>query len=479
MSEYRRQPKPLGFWSAHSHSAFSTNDALPQVQEMVRAVTQLGQPALGLTDHGNMAGSVQLYQSCVRAGITPFPGTELYMVRDRSDNRAKRYHACVLAFTTRGYENLVSLSSRSHQNFYHKPLVDLRDLAELHDQGLTHGLAITSGCYFSLVSQAIVQGNRDDAKSLLSCYDQWFDHTYVELQNHNIDHGDGWTDNLLADELLSLANELGLPCIITQDSHYVKEEDKNAHEALKRLVAFGPDADDAVFPGDGFHLADETWIRAHHHIARLRAGMEGLDRLRAAHTLRIPALDSYAYQIPFTVADPDRELIEHCQQGLVDRDLDKEVYRRRLADELEVVGIARMAGYLLLVKEVTDYCRKVGIFTQTRGSASGSLICWLLGITQIDPIKWVIPFERFLSKDRTKPPDIDLDVEHSRRQELLDWLAGRFAVSQIGTWSEYSLSGEEQGNKGSLRVRYFSRRRKSGDPVISWEAVPLEDKKVL
>jgi DNA polymerase-3 subunit alpha len=441
---------------------------------MVERAADLGYPALGLTDHGNIAGSVQLYQEAIRRGIKPFPGSELYVVRDRTDKKAKRHHLGVLGYTTKGYENLVGLSTYTHRGFYNKPIIDLRELAELKAQGLTEGLAVMSGCYFGLVSQAVVAGQVDEAKTYLSCYQQWFDQVYVELQNHNIDHEDGWTDTLLADQLLLMAEEMSLPCVITQDSHYINPEEKDTHDALKRLVAFGPDADDAVFPGDGFHLADDNWIRLHHSGRRLQRGLEGLSDLLAAHQLRIPALDHYQYNIPFTVADPDKELEELCR-GIINVNM----YNERLDEELEVVKEARMAGYLLLVKEVTDHCREHGILTQTRGSAAGSLICWLLGITQVDPIKWGIPFDRFLSKDRTKPPDIDLDVEHVRRKELLEWLSSRFVVNQIGTWSEYSLSGSEDSGKGSLRVRYFSRRRKSGMPQLDWVDVPQNDKDVL
>ena len=447
---------------------------------MVKTVAAMGQKALGLTDHGNMAGALELYSACKKADILPFPGSELYIVRDRAEKKAKRHHMCVVAYTSKGYENLVRLSSQSSLNFYNKPLIDHNDLATLADQGLLEGIAATSGCFFSLTSQAIERGETEEAKALLSTYSGWFPKFYVELQNHNITHSETTNDNDLADTLFSLATELSLPCVITQDAHYCHQTDKENHEALKRLVAFGSDADDAVFPGDGFHLADQSWINERHSGPRLSAGIAGLRDLLDSHSLSIPELDNYHYNIPFTVADPVKELQVQCAKTLQSMDLPL-AYTDRFLDEMMVIRDTGMAGYLLLVAEVTDWCKDNNIFYQARGSASGSIICWLLGITQADPIKWKLRFERFISRDRTKPPDIDLDVEHERRKDLIEWLSERFAVHQIGTWMEYSLSNTDDDgeSKGSLRVRYYSRIRASGKETFEWQDIPLEDKRML
>jgi DNA polymerase-3 subunit alpha len=447
---------------------------------MVATVGRMGQKALGLTDHVNMAGSVQLYKHAMKAGIKPFPGTELYVVGDRGDKKAKRHHMCVVAFTTEGYQNLVRLSTLSHHNFFHKPIVDQADLAGLAEDGYLKGLAATSGCYFGFTSQAISQGDMDAARSYLTGYAKWFDRFYVELQNHNIDHGNGQDDDSLANALMGLADELGLPCVLTQDSHYCDQHDKETHDALKGLVAFGDDPDDARFPGDGFHLADDQWLRERHHDARFARGCEGLADLLEAHDLTIPELDQYSYRIPFTVADPEKYLRSRTTQELLDRGVDSKRYIDRLETEMSIISDTGMSGYLLLVSEVTDYCKNNRIFYQARGSASGSIVCWLLGITQVDPLKWGLLFERFISRDRTKPPDIDLDVEHSRRPELMTWLESRFSVNQIGTWLQHTITPEdEEDGKGSLRVRYYQRLKKQGYPTPPWDSIPIEDKRQL
>lgn len=475
------------FWSAHTHSQFSAQDAMDPVAKLVDRVAALGQPALGLTDHGNMAGSVQLYQACRKAGIKPFPGSELYVVKDLGAHKAfyrdkevesGRYHMGVLAFTTTGYENLVRLSTISHKQFYYKPLIDLITLARLSEAKLAEGLAFTTGCYFGLVAQTLVHKGEKAAGRYLRVLDSWFPgNVYVEIQNHDIDHGDGWSDDKVADALLALADEIGLPVIITQDSHYCDESDRSDHDALKQLVAYGPDPDETVFPGDGFHLADDAWIERHHTGRRLERGLEGLRSLLDRHDLSIGVLDDYHYQIPHTHDDPSDVLRQRCEDALPHR---KTAYLERLEAELDVINHAGMAGYLLLTADITDYMRANTYLFQTRGSAAGSLVCYLLGISNVDPIKWDLRFERFLSKDRTKPPDIDLDIQHDRREELIAWMKTRWTVNQIGTWREMSLTTDDpERTKGSLMVRYYAASGKKGPKIDKWEDVPHEDREQL
>lgn len=479
------------FWSAHTHSRYSAEDALPKVEQIVAKAAKMGQKAIGLTDHGNMAGSVELYKAASKAGIAPFPGSELYFVPDTTAHRhdrarkdgekAQRYHLGVLAYTTEGYENLVALSTATHKNHFHKPLVDFKMLAQFAEDGRTKGLAITTGCYFGYAAQLMVTRGPDEVKQFLATLESWFPGSvYVEGQNHHIDHGDGWNDDLLADAMLGVAQEMGLPFIITQDSHYLEPTDKELHETLKQLVAFGPDPDDAVFPGDGFHLADDRWMRDHHGEGRLERGLEGLADLLGKHRLSIPVLDSYSYSVPSVVSDPRTIMERRCLAELERRGL-KGRYLEKLAEEFEVINAVDMAGYMVLVAQVTDWMRENGVVFQTRGSAAGSMVCWLMGITQVDPIKWDLRFERFLSKDRTKPPDIDLDIAHDRRDELIEWLDTKFTAHQIGSWMKYSLddSEDEEDEGGSLMRKYFSTATKAGHTYEKLSDIPAHDRELL
>ena len=183
---------------------------------------------------------------------------------------------------------------------------------------------------------------------------------------------------------------------------------------------------------------------------------------------------------PESPQTPSWELTSRCVSTLDEWGLNNNRYRAQLHEELEVIRTAGMGNYMMLVAKVTDYMRLAHIMFQTRGSAAGSLVCWLLGITNVDPIKWDLRFERFLSKDRTKPPDVDLDIAHDRRAEVLDWLNDHFTAHQIGSWATYSLevTGEDESDKGSLKERYFTVARKVGGPV-AWPDVPQSDKDTL
>jgi DNA polymerase-3 subunit alpha len=464
------------FFHVHAHSRYSWNDALPEVKDMVSTVSAMGHKALALTDHGNMAGSVQLYKECMKAGLMPFPGTEAYFVKDRQDKTAKRFHLGLLAVNADGYRALARLSSRSHtrENFHHKPLIDWTDLAEWKENGWTTGLALTSGCYFGLTIQTLISDGPEAAKSVLQRFAWLVPNTFVELQNHKIDQKPVSEDDIAA-ALVHLADELGLPVVIAQDAHYCEASDKPVHETLKRVVAFGPDTDDAVFPGDGFHLAEAQWVAAHHQDGHWAKAEEGWGHLLDLHALSIPELDRYTYNIPKVAEDPDAVLEGRCRQALNERTLPTP-YADRLHSELSIVRDTGMAGYLLLVAEVTDWCAAHGVFTQARGSASGSVICWLLGITQCDPIRYNLRFERFISRDRTKPPDIDLDVEDSRRQDLIDWLKTRFSVVQIGTFLTYGINDDEKTpeddkGKGSLIVAFKKVAKKNGASKEELDAI--------
>lgn len=458
------------FFHLHAHSGFSAQDGIGTVEAMVARAHELGQPALALTDHGNMAGAVRLYRECRKLGLKPFPGCEIYFVPDRTDKKAKRHHLGLVAYTTEGYHNLVRLISTSHQrdHFHHKPLLDWADFGALD----TSGIALLTGCYYGLVQQAMesaplrpamfemMAAAEAEMRTLMGL----FSPVIVEQQLHEIEHDNGMPDYEYMDAIDEVAQKLGLPTACTQDSHYPRLSDQDVHDAMKRIVSWGDDPDDATFPGDGFHLASTGWMRERHK-ELWDTHMETFEWLLDNHDLVIPELEKYSYKIPHVAKDPDMELTLRATRAMGDLGLGrKREYIDRLHDELGIVQDTGMAGYLLLVAEVTDWCTKHGVIFQARGSASGSILCWLLGITQTDPIKYKLRFERFISRDRTKPPDIDLDVQQSRRQELIDWLSGRYHVTQIGTWRKLGINPPDhpkEPGQGSLVVKWNAMRKRA------------------
>ena len=454
-------------WSHfHVHSTYSSNDAISSVTDLVAMASAMQQPCLGLTDHGNLSGAVAFYTECMAANIAPFIGEEFYLVRDRADKKAKRHHLGVLATTREGYSNLVALSTRSHVNFYHKPLLDLSDLAEAADSGRLRGLVALSGCWSGMPIQDLLNYGPDAALTLLGTYASWFDQCYVELMNHGIQWDDGTTDIELCDALTDLAQQAGLPTLITGDVHYAVPQMRDTHDALKRLVSYGSGDDDGVFRGHGYHLASTPEMHEAHTERNWALGLEGQLDLQARWDLSIPQLDRYAYRIPEISPNPMEELRNRVGQTTA-----------LLSEELSVIEQTGMAGYLLLVAEVTDYLREQGIIFQARGSASGSLACYRMGITNVDPVKWKLRYERFISTDRTKPPDIDLDVEYTKRLQVIDWLRNRFSVHQIGTYQEMSMAAGDSGT-GSLVVKYMAKARAKG-MQLPWNEVPEADKQKL
>lgn len=439
------------FFHAHAHSGYSSGDALPTVPLMVSAVASMGQPGLALTDHGNMAGSIQLYKECRKHDILPFPGTELYVTHE--SKTTKRRHLTVVSYTTQGYENLVGLSTLSHQQFYYKPVIVYDQLLDMGRNGDLNGLVVLTGCFFGELQAGLREG--EPAREYFEVLRQYVP-VFVEFQNHRIEDDDH-SDKTINAALWEWACEAGLPVIATQDSHYAFQDDKPRHEQLKRLGSWSDDPDSAVFPGDSFHLADEAWMEEHFEPEVWWGCERSYSWLLNNNAVRISELDNYSYNIPFAGEDPDQELRSRLTGSY------SPPYAARLDEELAVLQDTGMSAYILLVAEVCEWMYQQGILFQTRGSASGSLVCYEVGITQVDPIKWSLMFERFMSRDRMKPPDIDLDVEDTRRGEVLEYLASRFSTAQIGTWATYSLHEDEHTKGGSLFQMFLTYLRKRGE----------------
>ena len=225
------------YFPVHAHTAFSGMDGMGTVQEHVDRVAELGQPGLIFTEHGNMGGTVQAYKACRKAGIAYYPGSEFYLVKDVTDPdtrgdakkaAAGRYHLGLAALDYTGYQALTKLQtlSWSESRFHYKPLIDLTDLAFLHDEGLAEHLALFTGCYSGLVVDGWMDKHGDcapaNAQNMIRMLANWFPNTYVELQNHGIDWPAGYSDIDIAGELFDIAKDMGLPVVIGGDSHYVR-----------------------------------------------------------------------------------------------------------------------------------------------------------------------------------------------------------------------------------------------------------------
>lgn len=500
------------FWSAHTHSRHSAGDALSHVDDLVGEAAALDYPALGLTDHGTPGGNLELYKACRRQGMEPLPGVELYVTPDREMKiQGHNLHLTVNAYSETGYRNLCRLVTLTSQNFHYKPRVDLADLAALADSGGTRGLSVATGCWFGLLPTVMREQGPAAAEQLAKTLAGWFPRVYIELQAHGIDPEsqtgdaawlveDRWATQAsgldvpvmvaqgeyeMIDALLDVSARTGIPHIITTDAHYTRPEDQEVHDGLKLLCSWSEDPSEAVFPGGPYSLFGREELEKYFTDTVIDRSIEALSELAEVAHVRLPELENFRMLVPDVTrtGDADRELRDLVMERLAAIDEPEARHKRRrtrVIGELDVIEQTNFASYILLIASIAVHMREEAVVFNTRGSANDSEVCWLAGITNVSAFDWDLRFERFISIDRIKPPDVDFDIEHERRDEITAWAATQFTVCQVGTLMKYSLFDEEEDEgKGSLRVRYFATMRKSGKPVKDWRDIPDEDKAML
>lgn len=473
------------FFHAHLHTNFSSLDGMVKPEIMAERAFRNGDTAISTTDHGNMGGTVQMYRAAKSRGMQYFPGIEGYLIDPKRDDweapvkgadPVARFHFILLALNEDGYKALVQFTTRTHTRprFNRFPRASINDLAEL---GINHGenVALLTGCYFGLLQQTLVHEGRERAGKVLDMYSGWFPNTYVELQHHNIYHGgdegvrsEFSDDDDIVEALVELAEERGLHVIATQDAHYCDQKQKASHALMKRMT-YGGGADNE-FPGDSFHLASWEWIADHYSQEVWDKCEEGYVALKELNDVSIAPLDNFKPDVPRMpgVKAPKREVRKGCEKALKDyqaesglRDSQMQKYWDRLDYEMDVINYLGMASYFVIWQKFAEWCREEGIAIEARGSANGSLVCFLLRITQVDPIIWGADFERFLSKDRIKPPDVDMDIEDAERPRAVAYLLSLFEACQIGTWSKLGTKYDEREDteKGSVLTSYLAGKR--------------------
>lgn len=439
---------------------------MASVPELVAKAAEMNYSFLTLTDHGNMSGSVQLYEAGKEHGLKVFPGVEIYLLDPEYEGdleksgTAKRYHSCLAARNLDGYKALVKYVSLTHTRprFSRFPRGLFSDLAEL-GQNSGDGVIYTTGCVFGLLQQTLLSKGEREATKFVSTMAKWFPHFFVELQNHNNVQEDGTTDDQIVEALAGIASKLGLPVIATPDTHYLNSMDADCHSLLKRMV-YG-NAEDA-FPGGPYHLPSEEWVAEHYSPAIWDRVLEGADHYASLHDLVMPPLDKYKAQVPMMKKDPIKALRNRClvviDEQLADKKLKggtRDDYVARLDHELSVIAKVGQGNYFLFMDRIIKQMRREGVFMDARGSASGSLVCYLLGITQVDPLFWGTDWDRFMGADRIQPPDIDMDIEDTSRWRVLAYLAENFDTMQIGTFSALGAYIDAEGNeRGSIFQTY-------------------------
>ncbi|KXB08453.1 DNA polymerase III subunit alpha, partial [candidate division MSBL1 archaeon SCGC-AAA382N08] len=434
------------FTHLHVHSHYSLLDGLPKIDELVNYAAQQGMDAVALTDHGVLYGAVEFYKKAKDKGIKPIIGCELYEAYERMGQKRpniddQRYHLLTLVKNEQGYQNLVKLVTEAHlKGFYYKPRVDEYLLQE-HGEGLI-GM---SACVQGKIPQLILEGNLEQAEKTARNYKDIFDEFYLELEHHpNLEE-----QQKVNKKIKELSKELDLPLIATNDVHYLKEKDSEAQDILM-MINTNADRDDPqrlTMKKDDFSFRSEQ--RMKEDFGDVPQAIENTQKLKEACNFD---LDLETTRLPqFEVPDEktaDEYLRELCLEGVEQRYGEKtDPVMKRLNRELSVIEDLNFASYFLIVQDFVNWAKKHHIVVGPgRGSAGGSLVSYLLNITDINPLKYNLIFERFLNPGRAKVsfPDIDLDFTDRRRDEVIEYVADKYGqdkVAQIITFGTMAARG--------------------------------------
>jgi DNA polymerase-3 subunit alpha len=463
------------FTHLHVHTEYSLLDGLCQIPPMVQQAKKLGMQALAMTDHGGLYDAVEFYQACKEAGIKPIIGCELYVAKDSRHSKAagdkQPYHLVALAKNNTGYQNLMQLVSKAHlEGFYYKPRVD-RELLEKHREGLI----ILSACLNGEVARLLSEGFKQEAYDVARWYKQTFGPDYyVELQRH---------DRLeelerVNAQLLALARELDIPLVATNDFHYLHREDAPIQDVLICIHTSTTVNDDKRLKMDG----DSYYMKSAEEMQALFADLpEAL-----ANTERIAEQCNVSLQFgtphlpKFTGPkgeDADTYLRQLCWAGLQSRLPDAPAhYRERLDYELDVIAKTRFPDYFLVVRDIAMFARQAGILFGVRGSAASSLVLYCIGVTDVDPMPYNLVFERFLNLERKEMPDIDMDFQDDRRDEVLHYIVKRYGPEHVAQIITFGTMGPKAAIRDTARALGMSYA--DGDRVarlVPFRARTLDD----
>ena len=455
----------MSFTHLHVHSYYSLMDGLNSPAELVKAAKEAGQKAIAVTDHGTLASHREFQIACKELEVKPILGVEAYISPtdrfDRSSSTDKSIqaynHIILLAKNQKGLDNIHTLQELAwNEGFYHKPRIDREILKQYAE-----GIIVLSGCLNGLISKAIEKEEFSEARLALKDFKKTFgEDFYVEVQSHN--------PKEINNKLLELADELGIKAVATGDAHFANEEDRVLEEAML-ILSTSPKMDkeadfdmsrniknmsdrlDYLYPDRKISFKDyNLFIQTREEIQKdfAESGITRTDIFDNTNEIadKVGAYEFYRGLdlLPVPKTNADKRLQELAEKGLESlQKASDEVYRARLKEELDVIASKNFASYFLVVADMINWAKSQGITVGPgRGSAAGSLVCYTLGITDVDPIEYDLLFFRFINPERNDFPDIDTDFEDRRRKEVKDYLKKKFKhVASISTFTYFKDKG--------------------------------------
>lgn len=424
--------KARNFTHLHLHTEYSLLDGACRIEGLMQRVKALGQTAVAITDHGVMYGCVDFYKAAKKAGVKPIIGCEVYVATRTRFDKVNRIdgsnHLVLLCKNETGYKNLIKMVSAGFtEGFYNKPRVDHELLEEYHE-----GLICLSACLAGEIPQALLAGDYEKAKNLARYYEDLFGkgNYYIEIQDHGLDE-----QRTVLPLLVRLSRETGIPLVATNDAHYLEKEDSRMQHILICIQTNKTVNDDDVLEFG----TDEFYVKSTDEMYELfSAWPEACE-----NTSRIAEMCSFDFEfgvtkLPYFVApdgmDNKEYFVKLCRDGLLRRygaDVPEDI-RARLDYEISIIDRMGYINYYLIVFDFINYAKSQGIpVGPGRGSGAGSLAAYCVGITNIDPIKYNLLFERFLNPERVSMPDFDIDFCYERRQEVIDYVIRKYGADHV------------------------------------------------
>ena len=442
------------FTHLHVHTQYSLLDGLSRLPQLVSRAKELGMDSLAITDHGAMHGVVDFYLTAKKAEIKPIIGCEVYVAEKDCHSRdtayRNPYHLTLLARNEEGYRNLIQLVTRSNlEGFYYKPRVDRRLLEEYHE-----GIVALSGCLSGELPRLVLADQFEQAEKAALWYKQVFADFYLEIQRNPMPELEQANRGLLL-----LADKLGIPVVATVDVHYVKKEDAQAHDLLL-CIQTGSQVDDdrrMKMAGDFFYLKSPEEMETLFH--DLPQAIENTGVIADMCELKLDFNKIHLPQVELPAGKTASSFLsELCWRGIGERYAQPTgEAQERLKYELDVIHRTNFSDYFLVVWDIVSFVRQQGIFYNVRGSATSSLALYCLGITEIDPLEYELVFERFLNIERREMPDIDLDFQDNRRDEVIAYVNRKYGsehVAQIITFGTLGAKAALRDTGRALGIPY-------------------------